>query len=191
MHACFNTIINCYSRKLSRVKTFSNFLTLPPSVNILPANFYAEVPGEHMDGRIPHMCKVKVRVLLHVFVLTWVYSHSALHRHKFTAALYFAPTQPSLPKPDGPLSAAVSSFSIIAANKEVTKVLEEEVIQKDTTSKSKWTKDANALHSRPERGPGSFCSGVGFLRLLISALFPYLFQLHPYLKWSFFKNFST
>ena len=40
---------------------------------------------------------------------------------------YFAPAKPSLPKPDGPLSAVVPSSSIAAAKKEVTKVLEEEL----------------------------------------------------------------
>ena len=49
---------------------------------------------------------------------------------------YFAPAKPSLPKPDGPLSAVVPSSSIAAANKEVTKVLEEELDQKDATPKS-------------------------------------------------------
>ena len=49
---------------------------------------------------------------------------------------YFAPAKPSLPKPNGPLSAVVPSSSIAAANKEVTKVLEEELDQKDATPKS-------------------------------------------------------
>ena len=55
-------------------------------------------------------------------------------------------------------------------------------------SNAKRTRDASALHWRPERGPASFCSVVGCLRLLISALFLYFFQLHHYLKWSFFVN---
>ena len=54
---------------------------------------------------------------------------------------------------------------------------------------TKWTRDASALHWRPERGPASFRSGVGFLRLSNPVLFVYFFQLHPYSKWSFFRNF--
>ena len=33
--------------------------------------------------------------------------------------------------------------------------------------------------------------GVGFLRLSHPALFLYFFRLHPYSKWSFFRNFFT
>ena len=54
---------------------------------------------------------------------------------------------------------------------------------------TKWTRDASALRWRPERGPASFLSGVGFLRLSNPVLFVYFFQLHPYSKWSFFRNF--
>ena len=56
---------------------------------------------------------------------------------------------------------------------------------------TKWTRDASALCWRPERGPASFRSGVGFLRLSNPVLFLYFFQLHPhpYSKWSFFRNF--
>ena len=54
---------------------------------------------------------------------------------------------------------------------------------------TKWTRDASALRWRPERGPASFRSGVGFLRLSNPVLFLYFFQLHPYSKWSFFRNF--
>ena len=53
---------------------------------------------------------------------------------------------------------------------------------------TKQTRDGNALHWRPERGPALFCSEVGFLRLLISALIVYIFQLHPSFKRSFFAN---
>ena len=55
---------------------------------------------------------------------------------------------------------------------------------------TKWTRDASALRWRPERGPASFRSGVGFLRLSNPVLFVHFFQLHPYSKWSFFRNFS-
>ena len=84
------------------------------------------------------MHKVEVRVVLHVFVLTPAYSHGSLRRYRSTMALYkyFAPAKPSLPKPDRPLSAAVPSSSIATANKEVTKVLEEWLDQKDATPKS-------------------------------------------------------
>ena len=54
---------------------------------------------------------------------------------------------------------------------------------------TKWTRDASALRWRPERGPASFRSVVGFLRLSNPVLFVYFFQLHPYSKWSFFRNF--
>ena len=50
---------------------------------------------------------------------------------------YFAPAKPSMPNPKGPLYASVPSSVIVAANKEVTKVLEEAGLdQKDTTPKS-------------------------------------------------------
>ena len=54
---------------------------------------------------------------------------------------------------------------------------------------NKWTRDASALRWRPERGPASFRSGVGFLRLSNPVLSVYFSQLHPYSKWSFFRNF--
>ena len=53
---------------------------------------------------------------------------------------------------------------------------------------TKRTRNASALRWRPERGPASFRSGVGFLRLSNPVLFVYFFQLHPYSKWSFFRN---
>ena len=58
------------------------------------------------------------------------------------------------------------------------------------THTTKWTRDASALRSRPERRPASFRSGVGFLRLSNPVLFLYFFQLHLYLKWHFVRNFS-
>ena len=48
------------------------------------------------------------------------------------------------------------------------------------THTTKRTRDASALRWRPERGPASFRSGVGFLRLSNPVLFVYFFQLHPY-----------
>ena len=56
---------------------------------------------------------------------------------------------------------------------------------------TKRTRDASALRWRPERGPASFRSGVGFLRRSNPVLFVYFFQLHPYSKSSFFRNFFT
>ena len=56
---------------------------------------------------------------------------------------------------------------------------------------TKWTRDASALRWRPERGPASFRSGVGFLRLSNPVLFVYFFQLHPYSKSRFFRNFFS
>ena len=47
---------------------------------------------------------------------------------------------------------------------------------------TKRTRDASALRRRPERGPASFRSGVGFLRLSNPVLFVHFFQLHPYSK---------
>ena len=47
---------------------------------------------------------------------------------------------------------------------------------------TKRTRDASALRWRPERGPASFRSVVGFLRLSNPVLFVYFFQLHPYSK---------
>ena len=50
---------------------------------------------------------------------------------------YFAPAKPSMPNPNGPLYASVPSSAIAAANKEVTKVLEEAGLdQKHATPKS-------------------------------------------------------
>ena len=54
----------------------------------------------------------------------------------------------------------------------------------------KQTRDASALHWRPERVPASFRSGVGFLRLSHPCLVCILFQLHSYSKWSFSDIFS-
>ena len=54
---------------------------------------------------------------------------------------------------------------------------------------TKRTRDASVLCWRPERGPASFRSGVGFLTLSNPVLFVYFFQLHPYSKRSFFRNF--
>ena len=50
------------------------------------------------------------------------------------------------------------------------------------THTTKRTRDASALRWRPERGPASFRSVVGFLRLSNPVLFVYFFQLHPYSK---------
>ena len=58
------------------------------------------------------------------------------------------------------------------------------------THTTKRTRDAGALRWRPERGPALFRSGVGFLMLSNPVLLVYFFQLHPYSKWSFFRNFS-
>ena len=49
----------------------------------------------------------------------------------------YKPAKPSMPNPKGPLSASVPSSAIAAANKEVTKVLEEARLdQKDALLKS-------------------------------------------------------
>ena len=72
------------------MKTFANFAVLPPSAKVLSANLCAGGgPEEHLGGGgIPHMRKVEVRVLLHVFVLTPAYSHGSLRRYRSTMALY-------------------------------------------------------------------------------------------------------
>ena len=57
------------------------------------------------------------------------------------------------------------------------------------TYTTKRTRDASALRWRPEKGTASFCSGVGFLRFSHPRLVCILFQLHPYSKWRFFRNF--
>ena len=44
---------------------------------------------------------------------------------------------------------------------------------------TKWTRDASALRWRPERGPASFRSGVGFLPCCLQVL---IVKLHPYSK---------
>ena len=49
------------------------------------------------------------------------------------------------------------------------------------TYTTKWTRGASALHWG-QRGASIVCTGVGFLKFLISALFLHFFQLHPYLK---------
>ena len=49
-------------------------------------------------------------------------------------------------------------------------------------NKAIWTRDASALRWRPERGPESLGSGVGFLTLSHPHVFLYFFQLNPYWK---------
>ena len=52
------------------------------------------------------------------------------------------------------------------------------------TYTTKRTRDASALHWRPERGPALFHSAWGRVlgAFCISTLFAYIFQLHPYSK---------
>ena len=54
---------------------------------------------------------------------------------------------------------------------------------------SRWTRDARALHWRPERRLPLFCIRVVLLSFFIPVLIvPVLLRVHPYLKWSQ-KNF--
>ena len=53
---------------------------------------------------------------------------------------------------------------------------------------TKWTRDASALRWRPERGPASFRSGVGFLRLSHPGLVSVLFSAPSLLQMKFFSE---
>ena len=57
------------------------------------------------------------------------------------------------------------------------------------TYSTKRTRDASALHWRPNRGLHRSVVGKGSRRLFTPVLFLYFFQLHSYLKWSFFRKF--
>ena len=50
------------------MKTFANFAVLQPSTKVLSADFGAGGRESVWAGGIPHVRKVEVRVLLHVFV---------------------------------------------------------------------------------------------------------------------------